>query len=147
MIYPFSSEAPLPAEDMPQDVKADITEARNIVSLSPRASAALLRLGLQKLMVNLGEKGENLNDDIASLVKKGLPQKIQRALDGIRVIGNNAIHPGQIDLRDDKQTAITLFELLNTIVEVMITQPEEIDEIYRKLPDSTREAIQKRNKT
>lgn len=56
MIYPFSSEAPLPAEDMPQDVKADITEARNIVSLSPRASAALLRLGLQKLMVNLGEK-------------------------------------------------------------------------------------------
>lgn len=80
-------------------------------------------------------------------MKKGLPQKIQRALDGIRVIGNNAIHPGQIDLRDDKQTAITLFELLNTIVEVMITQPEEIDEIYRKLPDSTREAIQKRNKT
>jgi len=146
MLYPISSVAPLPAKDMPNDAKKDFEEARNVVGSSPRAAAALLGLALQELMIHLGEKAENLNDDIASLVKKGLPQKIQRALDGIRVIGNNAVHPGQIDLKDDKQTAITMFELMNTIVEVMITQPKQIDEIYGKLPKSAKDAIEERDK-
>ncbi len=145
MIYPVSSIAPLPTEDMPEDVKTDFKEARNIVNASPRAAAALLRLALQKLMVHLGEKGENINSDIAELVKKGLPEKVQKALDGVRVIGNNAVHPGKIDLKDDKQTAITLFELLNMIVEVMITQPKKVDEIYDMIPDSKKDAIKKRD--
>lgn len=146
MLHPVSSIAPLPTEDIPADVKEDFIEARNIVNASPRAAVALLRLALQKLMVDLGEKGENINDDIANLVRKGLPEKIQKALDSVRVIGNNAVHPGKIDLKDDIQTAITLFDLLNMIIEVMITQPKEIDEIYGKLPSSTKEAIKKRDK-
>lgn len=145
MIYPTASTAPLPAENMPEDVEEDFQEARNIVNASPRAAAALLRLALQKLMVHLGEKGENLNDDIANLVKKGLPEKIQKALDSVRVMGNNAVHPGQIDLKDDAETAITLFELLNLIVEVMITQPKKVDQIYDKIPQETKEAIKRRN--
>lgn len=146
MLHPVSSIAPLPSEDMPANVKEDFKEARNIVNASPRAAAALLRLALQKLMVHLGESGKNINDDIASLVRKGLPEKIQKALDAVRVIGNNAVHPGQIDLKDDTETAIALFDLLNTIVEVMITQPKKIDELYSKIPTSTRKAIEKRDK-
>lgn len=146
MISPISSIAPLPIEDMPADVGEDFLEARNIVNTSPRASAALLRLALQKLMPHLGEKGENINDDIASLVRKGLPEKMQKALDSLRVIGNNAVHPGQIDLKDDAQTAIALFDLLNMIVEVMITQPKKVDQIYDKLPSSIQDAIKKRDK-
>ncbi|RLJ03727.1 MAG: hypothetical protein DRP08_03135 [Candidatus Aenigmatarchaeota archaeon] len=145
MIYPAFSIAPLPVEDMPEDVKEDFIEARNIVNNSPRAAAALLRLALQKLMIYLGVKGRDLNEDIANLVKKGLPEKIQKALDAVRVIGNHAVHPGKIDLKDDTQTAIVLFELLNMIVEVMITQPQKVDEIYNKIPNSTKEAIKKRN--
>jgi len=145
MIYPAFSNAPLPTEDMPKDVKEDFDEARNIVNASPRAAAALLRLTLQKLMVHLGEKGEKLDDDIGSLVRKGLPDKIQKALDSVRVIGNNAVHPGQIDLKDDSATAITLFELLNMIVDVMITQPKKVEEVYSKIPQSAKEAIKKRN--
>ena len=136
IIYPVSSTAPLPSENMPEDVKEDFAEARNIVNNSPRAAAALLRLSLQKLMVHLGEKGKDLNKDIANLVKEGLPEKIQKALDSVRVIGNNAVHPGQIDLRDDSKTAHTLFDLLNMIVEVMITQPRRVDEIYKKIKHS-----------
>ena len=67
LIYPKSSFAPMPSEDMPEDVKEDFLEARNIVMDSPRAAAALLRLALQKLMIHLGEKGKNLNEDIANL--------------------------------------------------------------------------------
>ncbi len=146
MLFPVSSVAPLPEEEMPEDVKNDFNEARNVVNASPRAATALLRLALQKLMVHLGEKGKNLNDDIANLVKRGLPEKMQKALDSVRVIGNNAVHPGEIDLRDDSQTAISLFDLVNMIIEVMITQPKKVEEIYGKIPDSTKKAITERDK-
>jgi len=146
MRYPLTSIAPLPSDDMPEDLKDDFNEARDIVSISPRGAAALLRLVLQKLMKHLGEKGENLNEDIANLVKKGLPEKIQRALDSVRVIGNNAVHPGQIDVKDDKETAVMLFELVNMIVEVMITQPKKVYEIYNKLPEGTKRNIENRDK-
>ena len=146
MIYPISSNAPLPSEDMPEDIKSDFGEARNIVSSSPRAACALLRLALQNLMPHLEEKGKNINDDIGSLVKKGLPEKIQKALDSVRVIGNHAVHPGEIDLKDDMDTAISLFGLLNMIVEVMISQPKKVDEIFKKIPEGAKKAIKERNK-
>lgn len=146
MLYPISSIAPLPVEDMPEDVKEDFLEARDVVNVSPRSAAALLRLSLQKLMPHLGEKGKNLNDDIANLVKKGLPETIQKSLDAVRVVGNNAVHPGMIDLKDDAKTALSMFDLLNKIVEVMITQPKEVEDIYRKIPDSTKKAIKERDK-
>jgi len=145
MLYPANSVAPLPLEDMPEDVKSDFNEARIVVSASPRSAAALLRLGLQKLMPHLGEKGKNLDDDIASLVSKGLSPKIQKALDTVRVIGNNAVHPGLIDMKDNLDTAIRLFELTNIIVEVTIVQDKLIDDMYDKLPESSKEAIKKRD--
>jgi hypothetical protein len=130
---------------MPDDVKADYTEARSILGFSPRGAAALVRLALQRLMLHLGEKGTNLNDDIGSLVSKGLPIDIQKALDSLRVIGNNAVHPGQIDLRDDLPTAAALFELLNLVVESTITQPKKIQELYSKLPQAALAQIQRRD--
>jgi hypothetical protein len=145
MIYPISSIAPLPADDMPEDVREDFNEARDVVNVSPRSAAALLRLALEKLVNGLGAEGKNLDDKIGDLVKSGLSMKIQQALDSVRVIGNNAVHPGQIDLKDDADTAIFLFESMNVIVEAMITQPKKIQEIFDKLPDSKKEAIKRRD--
>jgi hypothetical protein len=98
-------------------------------------------------MINLGESGENINDDIANLVKKGLSPTLQKALDTVRVIGNNAIHPGELDLKDDNETAIVLFGLVNLITEVMITQPKEVEQLFGKIPKGAKEAIDKRDKT
>lgn len=145
LVYPQNSLAPMPAVDMPGQIRDDYLEARNVVSESPRSAAALLRLCVQKLMPILGEKGKDINDDIASLVNKGLPVSIQQALDSLRVIGNEAVHPGTIDLNDDRETALALFGLLNVIVERLITQPKQIEEIFNKLPESKRDAITKRD--
>jgi hypothetical protein len=145
MVFPLIATAPLPNNDLPDEIIADYNEARQIVSSSPRGAAALLRLAIQKLCAYLGEKAE-INTAIATLVKKGLSPIIQQALDIVRVIGNNAVHPGQIDLKDDQETAIKLFDLVNLIAEAMITQPKHVQAMYVSLPESSRNAIEKRDK-
>jgi hypothetical protein len=145
LVWPARGEAPLPNPDLPEDVRGDYEEASTILDLSPRGSAALLRLGIQKLCKHLGEDGNNINADIAALVRKGLDPRVQQALDVVRVIGNNAVHPGQIDIRDDRATAEKLFGLMNLIAEIMISQPKHVTAIYESLPESARKAIQKRD--
>lgn len=130
MVFPLVSTAALPNQDMPEDVRKDYEEARKIVAVSPRGAAALLRLAIQKLCFHLGEKGKNINDDIASLVKKGLPESLQKALDSVRVVGNNAVHPGQLDFDDNTNIAQRLFGVVNFICENRITQPKMINELY-----------------
>lgn len=144
LLHP-SGGGPPPNPDLDPEIIEDYNEARRIVNDSPRGAAALLRLCLQKLMVQLGQKGENLNDEIASLVKQGLSVKIQQALDIVRVIGNNAVHPGKLDIRDDLDTAMSLFGLVNRIAESMISQPKKIEELYGRLPESQRKAIEERD--
>lgn len=146
MVYPVVSLAPLPSDDMPKDVKAEYMEAASIVEASPRASSALLRLALQKLMPYLGEKGKRIDEDIENLVKKGLPIEIQQSLDCVRVIGNESVHPGELDLKDDKETAYSLFSLLNFIIYDRITKPKEIGALYNKLPRKKLDGINNRDK-
>jgi hypothetical protein len=105
----------------------------------------LLRLCVQKLMPILGEKGKNINEDIASLVQQGLEVEIQQALDIVRVTGNHVVHPGQIDLNDNKATAIALFELINLIVERRIATPRRIETMFKTLPPTALEQIEKRD--
>ncbi len=94
LVFPESYGAPASSPDMPDVIKGDYEEAQAIFSQSPRGAAALLRLTIQKLTIELGESGKDLDKDIGNLVKQGLPERIQQALDGVRVIGNNAVHPG-----------------------------------------------------
>ena len=88
---------------------------------------------------------KTINADIKELVAGGLDPRVQKALDAVRVIGNNAVHPGQIDLRDDRATAESLFGLLNLIAEKMISEPKHVDQIYASLPAGALEAIDKRD--
>lgn len=147
IIYPKRILVEQPNEDLSEDIQADYLEAAKVLNDSPRSAAAILRLALQKLCKQLGEKGENINDDIGELVKKGLNQAIQKSLDALRITGNNAVHPGELDLREDKERVIKLFGLINFIAQKMITEPKEIDSFYNNLPTSSREAVKKRDKT
>lgn len=145
IIYPQRGEAPPANGDLPPEIARDYNEASSILDLSPRGAAALIRLAIQKLCRHLGQPGKNINADIKTLVAGGLDPRVQKALDAVRVIGNSAVHPGQIDLRDDRATAETLFRLLNLIAEKMISEPKHVEEVYDSLPEEARKAIEERD--
>lgn len=145
IIYPKKMVVDLPNNDLSEDIKSDYLEAASIFNDSVRSSAALLRLALQKLCKQLGEKGENINDDIKNLVRKGLNPQIQKSLDILRITGNNAVHPGKINVEEKPELVLKLFELINFIAEKMITEPKEVDSFYTELPENAKEAINERD--
>ena len=146
MISPSNASIMPPSSDLRKDIQEDYNEARSILTTSPRGAAANLRLCIQKLCQQRGLPGKNLDEDIGTWVKNGLPARIQKALDIVRVIGNNAVHPGVLDITDDIETASKLFELVNHIAYSMITQPKEIEGLYTtKVPEAQKEHIEKRD--
>lgn len=145
MLYPEIGNSPFPNPEMPESVKKLYLEAASIHTKSPRGAAALLRLGIQILCKELGESGKNINKDISNLVKKGLPELVQQSLDIVRVTGNDAVHPGQIDT-DNPETVGNLFELTNIIVEYMIGLPKKVSGLYSLLPEDKKQSIKERDK-
>jgi len=137
---------------MPEEIAKDYQEARSIAGKSARGAAALLRLATEKLARVIVKNrelsgGGDLNGNIKLLVANGLHSDIQRALDSLRVIGNEAVHPGVLDLRDDKATAEKLFQLLNLIVQNQISEPALIQSLYEeKVPPEKKDGIEQRDK-
>lgn len=138
MIYPKPRLTPPPNEDLPEEIKIDYEEASLIVQDSPRGACALLRLALQKLMIHLGED-KNLDKAIKSLIdKKIINEDLQKALDAVRVIGNSAVHPNELDIKDNQEIAIALFKIINYIAEKMLTDKKKVNEIYDILPETAK---------
>lgn len=147
IVYPKKTTIPPPNEDLDESIKALYIEASTILVDSPKGSTALLRLALQMLLKQVGKSGKRINDDIGELVSEGLSPKIQQALDLLRVIGNNAVHPGQINLDDNAEVAEKLFSILNFIADELITKPKELEVLYADLiPLETQEHIKQRDK-
>jgi hypothetical protein len=144
-VYPPLRSGPPPNIDLPDGTFKDYEEARAILDLSPRGAAALLRLCIQKICIYLGEKGKKIDDDIASLAAKGLHPVVKKSLDIVRVVGNDAVHPGTMDLNDDRDTALQLFSLVNAICEQMISLPKSVEDLYQKIPQAKRDAIDARD--
>lgn len=145
MIYPLVGNVETPNPDMPEEVLTLYNEAKDVISISPKSAAALMRLAIQKLCAHIGGNGKHINDDIKNMVKEGLPIKIQQALDILRVVGNNAVHPGEIKFDENPDLPYKLFPLANLICDYMITQPKEISDLYESLPEIDKQNIKKRD--
>ena len=145
LVFPVTQSTITPHDDMPADVKADFIEAASIVDKSPRGAAALLRLAVQKLMLHLGQDARDINTAIGNLVRNGLDERVQKSLDVVRVIGNNAVHPGEIDMTDGRDVAMTLFSLVNIIVQSTVSTKKQIDAMYQALPAGALAGIAKRD--
>lgn len=150
MVYPIGGPASDPSEDMPADVMAIYHEANKIAGISPRAAAGLLRMAVERLirghLLPDEDKDSTLYALIGILVKSGLDISIQQSLDVVRIIGNEALHSGQIAIDDDPEVVATLFMLLNYIVDDRITRPKTVSKIYNKLPSGKLQGIKDRDK-
>lgn len=145
LIHPVSSAVPMPHADMPESARADYLEAREVMPYSTKAAAALLRLTLQKLCIYLG-KNKNINKAIGELVQDGLPVEVQMALDAVRIIGNESVHPGEIQDNELEEGVSKAFEMMNFIVQDRITKYNQARDLYDMLPVSKREAVADRDK-
>jgi hypothetical protein len=120
LLWPHTTGAPRAHHDMPAAVRADFDEARAVFERSPRAAAALLRLVLRRLCRELGLPGERTDDDLAALVRAGLPAPLVTMLREAHAAGGEAVPPGVLDQSDSRATALNLFAVLNGIVDRLI---------------------------
>jgi hypothetical protein len=146
LVYPQHNSTHTPNHDLSEDIQKDFIEAASIMQQSPRGAAALLRLCVQKLCKQLGKPGKNIDKDIQSLVDDGLDPMVQQALDYVRVVGNQAVHPGELDLKDDVATVSTLFDCLNTVADQIITRKRVMSERFASLPKTKLQGILDRGK-
>ncbi len=122
-------------------------EARAVAGVSPRAAAALLRVALERLTAHLGYGEKKLNDAIGALVAEGrLAPDLQQAMDALRITGNDASHPGEVRLDDEAGGLAALFEIVNVLVERLVSIPTRISKIYGALPEDKRAQVERRDK-
>lgn len=146
LVWPIKSGIPDVIDGCPENVRTIYNEAREVFPSSPRASAALLRLAVQLVCKEKGLPAKDLNSDIGELVKLGLSGQIQQSLDILRVVGNHAVHPGQIEIEENKEEIEKFFGLLSLIVDVLVVQPAKIGEMFSTLvPQKQQEQIAQRD--
>ena len=108
---------PINVDKTPALVEEDFEEAAAILNKSPRGAIALMRVCIQKLMPLLKQDGENLNDTMSSLVRKGLEVEIQQAMEVLQVLGNDPVQPTSLDTQEDKEMALRFVDSLKAILE------------------------------
>ena len=146
-------EIPNPNSDLNKHIRKIYNEARKIANVSPNGACALLRLALEMLCESLGAKGDNLEDKtlrgkIKFIVKeKGLDPELEHAFHIVRIVGNEVIHAGQTDLKDNKEIAIKLFDIINIIAEDLITKKKNIKKLYAEVTKPKEKKVTKKSKS
>jgi hypothetical protein len=85
------------------------------------------------------------SEKIDRLIKKGqFPIEAIQAMDSIRVFGNEAVHPGKIQLDEPEEMTLFLFELMNDIMEETISKPKKHNKgVFTIMKRPTRSAKQR----
>lgn len=136
MVLPPIGEVPPPNQDLRDDIKEDYNEARNILDYSPRAACAILRLALDKLMTQVGFDKHISTKKRKGSIKNDLDNLLGKTLDKLRVKGKTQVETGKIDDTDDKAVAMGLFELINLITELEISQSTKIKKLNELVSNS-----------
>ena len=103
------------AED--EEVSEDFEEAAAILNKFPRGAAALPRVCIQNMMPLLKENAKNLDENISSLVRKGLEVEIQQAMDVLQVVRKSPLQTTEFDLKEENETVKKFFNSLERILE------------------------------
>jgi hypothetical protein len=143
LVAPAVPLGPPPNTDLTGELLEMYTEAREIAGRSPRAAAALLRMLVEHLVMDLdteGHEAERLSLKIIRLHEAGhIDDGTRDALMAVKVAGDDALHSGQIDPNAENQAAIVeiLFEVVNHIVASTRTLHRKVAEL-RQAQDQAR---------
>lgn len=137
-IHPKTTSIKKPNNDMPQNIKDLYIEASSVFELSPRSALAIIRLALDLLCIELGANNkDSLYNKVEWLYNENvINSEIKELAHGVRGLGNDAVHPRNIDDQIDKNDAELVFELLNIIVEEKITKVNRKNELVNKFKTS-----------
>ena len=143
-VYPIAGHQSSPHPDMPENIRLIYEEAASISQLSPRASCALMRHAVEELVKDMGYK-DDLFNNIGQMYEEGLIDDIIKdSLDIVRLTGNDALHGNQIDMND--QTNVDyMFELINEIVESLISSPKRRKNMLEKFGQNRLDSIKRRD--
>jgi hypothetical protein len=125
----------LPPPSVPTNIADDYQEAANVLSISPKASAAIGRRLLQLILrEHVQTKRRDLADQIDEVLEDHrLPSAIAQSLDAVRNIGNFASHPikskqsGEIVPVEAGEAEWTL-DVLDLLFDHLFVQPEKARE-------------------
>ena len=90
--------------------------ASHILNKFPRGAAALTRVCIQNMMPLLKENAKNLDENISSLVRKGLEVEIQQAMDVLQVVRRNPSQTTEVDLKEENEAAKIFLTSLTQIL-------------------------------
>ena len=132
LLKPKRGTRKIPPE-VPEKYAKDFREAVAVLQDSPRASAALSRFCLQKLLrEEVKVKHGDLVSEIQQVLDSGkLPSSIAASIDAIRNIGNFAAHPnkslvsGEIAEVEISEAEWTI-DVLESLFDYYLVQPERI---------------------
>lgn len=119
--------------EVPDEYRNEFLEACAVLSVSPKASAALSRRLLQQVMREKYRiKHRSLAQEIEEFIKrKDIPSFLSEAVDAIRNVGNFAAHP----LKDTNTGEIVdvepgeaewLLEVLESLFDITFVQPARL---------------------
>jgi len=132
VVYPASRTAEIP-DEVPEPYQRDLEEAITALEYSPKASAALSRRLLQRLLRDqLGINKRDLSQEIDTFIAtSGAPSYLTSAVDAIRTVGNFAAHPlkntntGEI-VDVEAGEAEWLIDVLDSLFDFVFVQPERL---------------------
>ena len=132
VVYPHKPTADIP-EEVPDEFQADLDEAITALEYSPKASAALSRRLLQRVLrEQLEIKKRDLSLEIDAFIEtSGAPTYLTSAVDAVRTVGNFAAHPlkntntGEIvDVEEGE--AQWLLDVLYSLFDFAFVQPKRL---------------------
>jgi len=150
VVYPMSSSLPPAHPDMPASAAELYKEARDVFPLSRRASAALARAALERLLrEEAGASPKDRLDDLIAHLRNRIGDPLWQLLTTIRYVGNTTLHG------DDGQELVALFlegsdadvaepmlGAMNALVEELITQPAKAASLYAMIPEGVRKSAE-----
>jgi hypothetical protein len=143
LLWPLHRSRVPPPPSVPNHIRDDYNEAATILSLSPKASAALSRRCLQAILRAQGYNQKDLSKQIDAVLPT-LPGYIAKDVDAIRQVGNLAAHPMKSQISGEivdvePHEAEWNLDVLDQLFDFFYTQPamaqKRRDELNAKLGD------------